>query len=154
MKHFGWRVVGVFAVLAVGSASLLSWQDLVLSGSAFAAPSVGTRPALAVQTNREGGVTVKVVPRNLEPGSTSWDFEVSLETHTQSMSQDLTTAAMVIDSQGKSHVPVGWEGDPPGGHHRRGLLRFRPLTGSPAAVELRINGIGGVDTRVFRWQLK
>jgi hypothetical protein len=154
MKYIGWRVAGVLFALAMASENLLSWQDPALSGSAFASPSDGTPPVFAAQTNREGGVTVTVVPRSLEPGATSWDFEVSLETHTQSLSQDLTVAALLIDSQGKSHAPVSWEGDPPGGHHRRGLLRFRPLPGNPPAVELRINGIGGVDSRVFRWQRK
>ncbi len=139
MKRTSWRYLGVvFLMMAV------SWW-----GNAFAAP-----PGLTEQTSREGGVTVKVTPRNLGPGASSWVFEVVLETHTQPLDQDLTKAAALVDAQGKAHAPLAWEGSPPGGHHRSGLLRFQPLPGNPAAVELRIQGIGGVAARVFRWQLK
>jgi hypothetical protein len=48
----------------------------------------------------------------------------------------------------------GWTGDPPGGHHRKGVLQFAPPAEPPAAVELQLSGIGGVATRSFRWQLK
>ncbi|MGE5240565.1 MAG: hypothetical protein ACM3NI_02870, partial [Bacteroidota bacterium] len=100
---------------------------------------------------REGGVNVTVMPRNLAAGASSWDFEVVLETHTQPLDQNLTKTAVLIDAQGKPHGPLAWDGTPPGGHHRRGVLRFPPLAGNPAAVELRIQGVGGVD-RTFRWQ--
>lgn len=106
------------------------------------------------QTSREGGVTVKVAPRSLAPTAQSWDFEVTLDTHTQPLSQDLIDATTLIDADGNVHAPLGWEGDPPGGHHRHGLLRFKPPVGNQAAVELRMQGIGGVPVRVFRWQLR
>jgi len=124
-----------------------------VSVSAMAAPPDRTQPALAAQTSREGGVTVTVTPKNLAPGAPSWDFEVTLETHTQPLSQDLTRAVLLIGAQGPPQSPLAWEGDPPGGHHRHGLLRFRPPAGHPAIVELRILGIGGVDVRTFRWRL-
>jgi len=138
VKRASWRYLVVVFMM-----TLVSW------GNALAAPS-----GLTEQTSREGGVTVKVKPQNLEPGASSWDFEVVLETHTQPLDQDLTKVAALVDTQGKAHAPLAWEGSPPGGHHRRGLLRFQPLAGNPAAAELRIHGIGGVEVRVFRWQLK
>jgi hypothetical protein len=110
--------------------------------------------ALAPQTNSEGGVSVKVTPRNISRNSASWDFEVALNTHTGDLSQDLAQSSALIDAQGKPHAPIAWEGDPPGGHHRRGILRFKPLAAQPQTLELRINGVGGVETRVFRWQLR
>lgn len=142
MKRNAWRMAVMLAVLAA------------VSVGTFAAPPAGAQPALATQTSREGGVTVKVMPKNLKPGASSWDFEITLETHTQPLNQDLTRMALLVDAQGKSQGPLAWEGDPPGGHHRHGLLRFRPLTGKPAAVELRILGVGGVEVRMFRWQLE
>lgn len=138
MRRTAWRYFGILFLMSV-----VSW------GNAFGAPS-----GLTEQTSREGGVTVKVTPRNLEPGAANWDFAVVLETHTQPLDQDLTKAAVLVDAQGKPHAPLAWEGSPPGGHHRRGLLRFRPLAGNPAAVELRLHDIGGVATRTFRWQLR
>lgn len=137
MKRMKRRFIGVVFVMIA-----------VACGTAFAASS-----NLTAQTSREGNVNVTVTPRNLAPGASSWDFEVVLETHTQPLEQDLTKVAALVDAQGKPHAPLGWKGDPPGGHHRRGVLQFQPLAGNPAAVELRIQGIGGVD-RTFRWQLK
>lgn len=133
MRCTGWRTASVLVALTV------------LSASVFAAPP----PA---QISDAGGVTVKVVARDLRAGAPSWDFEVTLETHTRSLDQDMTGAARLIDSQGRGHAPLAWDGDPPGGHHRRGLLRFRPLADSPVTVDLEIAGIGGVATRRFRWR--
>jgi hypothetical protein len=153
MKHNGLRLAGVLVVMTV-VANLLPWLLAIPSGSAFAASSANTSPSLAPQISRDGNVTVTVTPRNIAPGASSWDFEVILETHTQPLDQDMTRIAVLIDTNGKSHVPVAWEGSPPGGHHRRGLLRFRPLARDTVAMELRIQGIGGVGARVFRWQLR
>ena len=79
---------------------------------------------------------------------------MTLETHTQPLDQDLTRAARLVDAQGRQYPPLAWDGDPPGGHHRRGVLRFRPLAGSAESLELRLNGVGGVEVRAFRWQLR
>lgn len=142
MKRIGWRLVGVLIVTMT-----MSW------GNAFAATPDAVASGRTAQISREGNATVTVTPRSVAAGARSWDFEVVLENHTQALDQDLTKVAALIDAQGQAHPPLAWEGDPPGGHHRRGLLRFRPLAGDPAAVALRLQGIGGVD-RVFRWQLK
>jgi hypothetical protein len=60
----------------------------------------------------------------------------------------------LVDAQGKQYLSLAWDGTPPGGHHRRGVLRFKPLAQLPSALELRINGIGGGNARVFHWQLQ
>jgi len=108
---------------------------------------------LEIQTNREGPATVKVIPKNISPGSKSWDFEVTLSTHTVPLDQDMTRAAVLIAGSGKPQAPMSWEGDPPGGHHRKGVLRFQPPSAMPRQIELQINGIGDVNKRVFRWPL-
>jgi hypothetical protein len=123
---------------------------LAILGSTGAAPRPDADAPLTVQTSQAGGVTVKVVPRSLRAEAASWDFEVTLETHTQPLSQDMVQAARLIDSQGRAHAPFAWEGNPPGGH-RRGVLRFRPLAGKVATVELQIVGVGGPGARIFRW---
>jgi hypothetical protein len=153
MKQIGLLVAGVLVAMTA-NANLLPWLLAIPSGSAFAASLANTSPSLTSQTNRDGNVTVTVTPRNIAPGASSWDFDVKLETHTQPLDQDMTRVAVLIDTNGKSHVPVAWDGSPAGGHHRRGLLRFRPLAETPATMELRIQGIGGVEVRVFRWKLK
>lgn len=134
--------VGILATLAAGALGL----DAARGANVYAATL-----APKAQVSRDGNVTVTVMPRSLSAGDRSWDFDVTLETHVQALDQDLAKVAALIDAQGKAHAPIGWDGDPPGGHHRRGVLRFRPLA-DDSAVVLRLQGIGGVATREFHWQ--
>lgn len=105
------------------------------------------------QTNREGSVTVKVTPMNISPQAKSWDFEVVFDTHTSALDQDMRGVTALTDGAGNTRRPLAWEGDPPGGHHRKGVLRFQPLPGAPEFIELSVSGVGGVSERVFRWRL-
>jgi hypothetical protein len=67
------------------------------------------------------------------------------------LGEDLTKAAVLVDGAGRRYTPVAWQGDPPGGHHRKGILRF-PAPPEPAkSFELQMQGIGGVSQRVFQW---
>jgi hypothetical protein len=113
----------------------------------------GSGRALASQTDQVGGVTVKVTPRNLGRDSAVWEFAVVLDSHTQDLSQDIARSAVLIDPQGARHRPLGWDGAAPGGHHREGMLRFKPLAPEAQVVTLEISGIGGTSVRTFRWQL-
>lgn len=108
--------------------------------------------ALAAQTSRAGGVTVKVTPTNLAADAQRWQFEVVFDTHSVDLSHDLLKSAALIDAAGRRHAPLAWEGDPPGGHHRKGVLSFDPLKGADE-VRLQIRDVG-VPEREFRWPLK
>lgn len=108
---------------------------------------------LETQTSRDGGVTVKVTPKDDLAGAEHWDFEVVLETHTVALDQDMAKAAVLVDGTGGVHPAVSWQGDPPGGHHRKGVLRFRAPAVPPAKIELRIAGIGDLPPMVFEWQV-
>ena len=108
--------------------------------------------ALAAQTSRGGGVTVTVTPKDLAAGASRWEFEVVLDTHSAELSQDLAVSAALIDPAGRRHAPLGWDGDPPGGHHRKGVLSFRPLDGVDE-VTLHIRDVGAAE-HSLRWSLK
>lgn len=155
MKIIVRALTGASYALAISTAAVLlmavavPWLSYI-----HAASSSDIESASVEQTSREGAVTVKIVPRSLAPDAQSWDFEITLDTHAEPLTQDLVSAAALIDATGSVHAPIGWEGDPPGAHHRQGLLRFQPLAGSPAVVELHMRGIGGVPDRVFRWKLQ
>ncbi len=118
------------------------------SGSSSAAP------VLATQSSEAGGVNVVVTPTALGPGVTVWEFEVAMDTHSQSLDADISQAAVLVDEAGNRYNATAWQGDPPGGHHRRGILQFPAPADMPAAVELQIDGVGGAGTRTFRWELK
>ncbi len=83
----------------------------------------------------------------------TWTFEVTLETHTQALSDDLTkSATLIVD--GKQYLPLAWDGAPPGGHHRKGLLRFRAVVPQPRSMELQIRLAGDKSPRSFKWLIK
>ncbi len=145
-----WLAVGVALGLSYTANTVISTVEV---GKALAATVSAALPDLPVQTNSEAGVTVSVKP-NISSKASSWDFEVTLSTHTVELKQDMRSASVLIDAEGKPQSAIGWEGDPPGGHHRKGVLRFNPLSDKPQFLELRISGVGGVELRVFRWQLE
>jgi hypothetical protein len=70
------------------------------------------------------------------------------------LSDDLVKSSVLLDARGARHAPIAWEGAPPGGHHREGVLRFKALGPAPGAFELQIRRPGESAARVFRWTLK
>lgn len=109
---------------------------------------------LQTQRNSANGVTVAVTPGNLDRGAKHWDFSLVFDTHTQELSDDLLKNAVLADDQGNEFKPLAWEGAPPGGHHRTGVLKFGAIDPQPAAVELRITRPGEANARAFRWKLR
>ena len=79
----------------------------------------------AISDNRNR-VRVDVKPVQLAPGG-SVKFEVRMNTHSVGLSQDLLTVCTLTDDQGNEYRPTNWDGSPPGGHHRTGVLEFPDL---------------------------
>lgn len=98
-------------------------------------------------SNSEGGVEVTVTPSWRE---TAWDFEISLNTHSVELDNDLVRDSFLADESGRKYSPNSWEGDPPGGHHREGILRFdQKIPGSN--LKLVVRNLG-VPERSFEWR--
>jgi hypothetical protein len=108
----------------------------------------------ATQKSSANGVTLAVTPINLAAGAKSWDFSVVFDTHTQDLSDDLLKAARLRDDKGNEFAPLAWDGAGPGGHHRKGVLKFNPVAPAPQALELRLSRPGEATARIFRWELK
>lgn len=109
---------------------------------------------LGAQKSTNRGVTVTVTPQNLSRGAKTWDFKVVLDTHSTELSDNLVKTTVLLDGTGGRYTPVAWDGAAPGGHHREGVLRFKPLAAQPQAIELQIMRPGESAPRLFRWQLK
>lgn len=109
---------------------------------------------LATQKSSANGVTIAVTPVNLAAGAQTWDFSVVLDTHSQDLSDDLVKSALLRDDKGSEFRPLAWEGAAPGGHHRKGVLKFNPVAPTPRELELRIRRPGEAQARIFRWELK
>jgi len=110
--------------------------------------------ALPPQTSSAGGVMIQLTPIDVSAQAKEWTFDVALNTHTQNLGDELATEATLVGAGGSAQPALGWSGDPPGGHHRKGVLRFAAPTPRPAAIELRIRRPNEPDARVFRWALQ
>jgi hypothetical protein len=138
MKHHLARLLSL-ALLAVAVAAPLTVSAQIKS--------------LRARENNEGQVRVSVTPESLSKTADTWRFAVQLNTHVTPLTQDLMAVASLSDGKGAGEKPVAWEGDPPGGHHRKGVLVFKPLTPTPPAITLDIREVGGIADRTFTWNL-
>lgn len=107
----------------------------------------------APQVSNEREIKVTTTLQKMPNGAKTWDFEVTLETHTKALNDDLAKSSVLV-ADGKQYLPLSWEGAPPGGHHRKGKLRFKAITPQPAAVELQIRLASDPAPRSFKWLLK
>ncbi len=102
------------------------------------------------RTSDAAGVSIVVTPRALAAGSAVWEFDIAMNTHVRPLADDLTAAAVLVE--GNQRVkPVSWQGDPPGGHHRKGVLRFPAPSAPPPTFDLQMSGVGGTELRTFHW---
>lgn len=104
-----------------------------------------------LQTSSEGAVIVTVLPKTVS--ESGWEFEITLDTHSGALDEDMVAVAVLVDDAGKEYAPLAWEGDSPGGHHREGILKFEALAPKPETIKLVIRGVGGISERVFIWQV-
>lgn len=118
--------------------------SLVAAEVAFAAP-------LAPVATSAGGVTVRASPGALS--GDVWEFQIVFDTHSQGLRDDMAKSASLL-AGGVASAPMEWRGDAPGGHHRKGVLRFKAPASRPAAIELRLARPGEAEPRVFRWKLE
>jgi hypothetical protein len=134
----------------------------LLSGLAFAATIAfmhngfianSYAAEIAPQISNERSIKVTATLQDISADAKTWDFEVALETHTQDLSDDLIKSSTLV-ADGKRYLPLAWEGGTPGGHHRKGLLRFKATGPQPRSMELQIRLAGDASPRSFKWLLK
>lgn len=109
--------------------------------------------SLPMKENREGPVRVSVTPQSLSKAVDAWRFEVRFNTHVMELTEDMVAVASLSDGENAAERPTAWDGDPPGGHHRKGVLVFKPLDRMPETITLHIREVGGIADRAFTWNL-
>lgn len=107
---------------------------------------------LETQSKEENNVTITALPRIAE-NATQWEFAITLDTHSVDLSQNLAAISTLRDDKGGSYVPRAWEGSPPGGHHREGVLIFTPVIPFPQTITLEIRDAVNETMTAFRWTL-
>ena len=121
-----------------------------LAASMWTVVSAHASP-LAAQTSQTDGVSIQVTPINVAVTASEWKFAVTLDTHSGNLGDDVAAEAFLVDGAGTARPALGWDGDSPGGHHRRGVLRFAALSPQPAQIELHIRRASEPAARTFRW---
>ncbi len=105
------------------------------------------------KSNKENRVRVDVRPVQLLPGRPA-KFEIRMNTHSGDLSQDLVAVCTLKDSSGREYRPINWDGSPPGGHHRSGVLEFSELGEGAQSITLVIREVANVPERVFNWTME
>jgi hypothetical protein len=109
--------------------------------------------AYQAQSNNQDSVRVDVRPVQLLPGRPA-KFEIRMNTHSGDLSQDLVAVCSLKDSSGREYRPTSWDGSPPGGHHRSGVLEFPELGDAARSITLVIREVANVPERVFNWSIE
>ena len=135
------------------SAIALAATVLALCVAPLSIAQAAGAPALEAVSNDAGGVRVVIKPKAIAAGS-AWEFEVVMDSHTKPLDEDLTKTAVLVDDGGRHYIPLAWQGDKPGGHHRKGVLRFPAPNEQIKSFELQIQGLGGESKRAFQWTIK
>lgn len=123
-------------------ATLLLWNGV----------SVSATSSFVTLINTQSNVTVKVTPRVMQ--GDILEFDVVFDTHSQQLTDDLLKNATLVPAGASPIPPLEWKADPPGGHHRKGVLRFGAIKPVPTDFELRIDRPGEQNARVFHWSLR
>lgn len=137
----------IFAAIAGYSCISDSWAGRVIAASGVAETEYSS------QVNYAREIKVTVTPQNITSEAKTWDFQLVLETHKGDLSDDMVKSSVLV-ADGKQYLPLSWEGAPPGGHHRKGVLRFKTITPQPQSMELQIRLNGEASPRSFEWRLK
>lgn len=106
--------------------------------------------------DRQGAVSVEVIPLNFENPGPTLEFSVSMNTHSVDLSMDLAELATLTIDTGVSAQALQWNA-PRGGHHVSGTLSFPAevdgisLVREASTVTLVIADVDAPE-RVFVWE--
>lgn len=144
----------VIIIIGVAIYFTISNRGSLFGSTSSVSNSSAEQEKTATKTTTIDDVMYKVTPKNLSRSSSSWDFEIVLDTHAGSLDQDLQSQVHLTDEKDREYPVAKWEGDPPGGHHREGVLKFESLGSDVASITLKINPGENTAETSFTWEVK
>ncbi len=103
--------------------------------------------------SRQGPVTVAVTPTSPLAAETPLKFRIVLDTHSVGLDDIALERAVVLrTADGKDVAPSAVEQPQGSGHHRQAVFVFPPVA-DRGEIHVVVKNIGGVEERVFTWQL-
>lgn len=117
MKRLLWLATGAVALVLIG---------------------VTAAPEPLPQSQTGGEVEVTIEPKQLVVGK-EMVFEVSLDTHTVELDEEMTQVVRVTDELGRDYEVISWSGGK-GGHHVNGELRVAALQKGAGQIKFKIGG--------------
>ena len=132
---------------------------IVLAVIIIAAIWVGNASAISKKKlrriNKEGPVTITATYQNpLQEGLSEITFNLQLDTHSVNLDQyQLNKLSFIKVNNGELQPALSWQ--PKGAsHHYKGTLEFAgPAPDGMKSLQLIVRGVGGVEERIFDWQL-
>lgn len=122
------RSLIVLAVAAIGS-----------FGAPVAMAQSAGGPALAARSSDAGGVRVVVKPKSTGTGS-AWEFEVTMDTHTKPLNDDLMKTSALVDDSKRRYTPLAWQGIRPVGTIAKRFFVSLRLTNKPGLLRCKSRG--------------
>ncbi len=142
----------VYVIFAPFSSEKKGSEEFFLGKSVVSEGRVGT---WEVQTETRGAVEVSVQPKNIsDDKNIGWSFMVSFDTHSEEINDDVANISVLRDANGKEYTPREWRGDPPGGHHRSGILLFPAVIPRPDFISFIMKRNGEEKELSFTWNIK
>lgn len=132
--------------------SRISLSTVVLLAAFAFGSGTAAAQSLTPKSSTQSALTIKVTPRTVQ--GAVWEFDMVFDTHTQELNDDLLKSAVLVAPDGARLAPLAWQGDPPGGHHRKGFLRFNAPDPFPARIVLVVTRPGEPKARSFEWNAK
>ncbi|MBI2546404.1 hypothetical protein HYV81_04445 [Candidatus Woesearchaeota archaeon] len=142
----GRKIKSIFYALLVASIITVAASFYFLSEDGGSSPIQAAYKFPAAQTSSQNNVDFTVTPVS------SSEFKVSINTHSVELDFDVTKIALLYDDLEDAYQPVSWEGSPPGGHHREGILSFPDINQQAKSIKLVISDHG--NRREFAWDLR
>lgn len=107
--------------------------------------------------NDEGPVEITVLYLNPlgQEADSELSFEVRMNTHSVNLdAYEMEKISLLRVDGGTEQKALGWVKPGGGGHHRSGVLKFAgPIPPGAQSLQVVIRGVGGVQERVFEWEL-